>query len=441
MNISSSNLVNLNPDAINAQKTTMSIESINKTLNRRTLSSQLFSPTTSTSLSKNAQIVESSSLKFASDLASSPIRTPTMFSNRKLSSMFLQGNSADPSMSHLYDYTIRSSHSTDSLNTTNNNNNTMSSNTLINKKNLKRKLDIDSSYGLLSDQNFSPINGLNKSISSINTISDNEEENSFNGYDDDDDDDDDRINEKENERSFSSDSLSNGYYTQQNPNNQHRHRSKSPTNSNSGLNTSLTLRSAPTLATGRKSKDTELPPDEARKRQDRRERNKEAAARCRRKREDLTISLTRKTEELSREADHLKRKYQELSHEKMRLENLLLTHEKTCVKSSNINITSNLLSNNNNNNNNATNSNNNNNNNNNSNSSFFQQQQQQQLLKIKKEELDEIIKQSQERKTQKIINQINSMNNNNNNNISPSQIGKMNGHLNLGITILLTPFK
>jgi hypothetical protein len=175
-----------------------------------------------------------------------------------------------------------------------------------------------------------------------------------------------------------------------------------------------------------------LPPDEARKRQDRRERNKEAAARCRRKREDLTISLTRKTEELSREADHLKRKYQELSHEKMRLENLLLTHEKACVKSSNLNITSNLLANNN-----ATNS--NNNNNNNSNSSFFQQQQQQQLLKIKKEELDEIIKQSQERKTQKIINQLNSINSNNN--ISPSQTGKMNGHLNLGITILLSPFK
>ena len=348
--------------------------------------------------------------------------------------MFLQGNSTDPSMSHMYDYTIRSSHSTDSLNTATNNSN----NTLINKKNLKRKLDTDSSYGLLSDQNFSPINGLNKSISSINTISDNEEENSFNGYDDDEDD---RINEKENERSFSSDSLSNGFYTnnamsQQNHhhhhNQQHRNRSRSPTNSNSGLNTSLTLRSAPTLATGRKSKDTELPPDEARKRQDRRERNKEAAARCRRKREDLTISLTRKTEELSREADHLKRKYQELSHEKMRLENLLLTHEKACVKSSNLNITSNLLANNN-----ATNS--NNNNNNNSNSSFFQQQQQQQLLKIKKEELDEIIKQSQERKTQKIINQLNSINSNNN--LSPSQTGKMNGHLNLGITILLSPFK
>jgi hypothetical protein len=35
-----------------------------------------------------------------------------------------------------------------------------------------------------------------------------------------------------------------------------------------------------------------LPPDEARKRMERREKNKEAAARCRKKREDLTKRLT-----------------------------------------------------------------------------------------------------------------------------------------------------
>ena len=420
---STSNFANHNQDSINVQHMKASNDLKNNLLNLKTVS-QLFSPTTGPPKSMSAESAAfAASMKFSSDLVS-PSRNPLIFPNRKLSNMYYQSSSdciSSPTTTS-YDFT-KFSQSNDSFSSTNTNSHA----SLTNKKNLKRKLEIDT-----GEQNFSSMNGLNKSISSINTISDNEED-SFNGYDDEEED---RLNEKENERSFSSDSLSNGFFTNQN---QSRNRSKSPTNS-LGLNTSFSLRPAPTLATGRKSKDTTLPPDEARKRQDRRERNKEAAARCRRKREDLTMSLTRKTEELSREADHLKRKYQELNNDKMRLENLLSSHEKTCSSSSpksNTNATSNAIS----------------NNTIVANSNFLQQQQQQQqqhqqqqLLKIKKEEIDDIIKQSQDRKTQKIINQLNNFNNinnaNNNFNMSPTQSGKMmNGHLNLGITILLSDFK
>lgn len=89
-------------------------------------------------------------------------------------------------------------------------------------------------------------------------------------------------------------------------------------------------RVAPTLATGRKSKDIVLPSDEAKKRQERRERNKEAAARCRRKRDDLTVCLTKQAEELNILNDSLRRAHQELQNEKLRLESLLASHEKVC---------------------------------------------------------------------------------------------------------------
>jgi hypothetical protein len=50
-------------------------------------------------------------------------------------------------------------------------------------------------------------------------------------------------------------------------------------------------RIAPTLSSGRKSKDEPLPPEEDNKRKQRRDRNKEAAAKCRRKRNELREEL------------------------------------------------------------------------------------------------------------------------------------------------------
>ena len=123
-------------------------------------------------------------------------------------------------------------------------------------KGLKRKLD-------KSPLAATPSASMSKTLSNMNNSD--EETYDYDEY---------------NENSFSSDSLNDSLYSSQN-------------RANSSCGMAGQIRPAPTLATGRKSKDTELPPDEARKRQDRRERNKEAAARCRRKREDLTTTLTK----------------------------------------------------------------------------------------------------------------------------------------------------
>jgi fos-like antigen len=127
-------------------------------------------------------------------------------------------------------------------------------------KGLKRKLD-------KSPLAATPSASMSKTLSNMNNSD--EETYDYDEY---------------NENSFSSDSLNDSLYSSQNR-----------ANSSCGNLNAMAgqIRPAPTLATGRKSKDTELPPDEARKRQDRRERNKEAAARCRRKREDLTTTLTK----------------------------------------------------------------------------------------------------------------------------------------------------
>lgn len=102
--------------------------------------------------------------------------------------------------------------------------------------------------------------------------------------------------------------------------------------SDSDTDSLLRGRPAPTLATGRRSRDLELPPDEARKRQDRRERNKQAAARCRRRREELAETLSLKTNQLSQEQENLKKNYDDLIKEKLKLENLFNEHVKECGK-------------------------------------------------------------------------------------------------------------
>jgi hypothetical protein len=115
------------------------------------------------------------------------------------------------------------------------------------------------------------------------------------------------------------------------------------------------------------------------------------------------LLLKQKTQELTQEQDALRRTFQELLNEKIRLENLLISHEKVCNgnnSNSNSSINNRVLPSQK-----TINTNNNNNSNNNLNAqqnAALTQQQQQNLLKIKKEELDEIIKQSNERKNQKL---------------------------------------
>ena len=86
--------------------------------------------------------------------------------------------------------------------------------------------------------------------------------------------------------------------------------------------------------------------------------------------------------------------------EKLRLENLLITHEKVCNGGNSNRILPSPKGNNNNNNINTTT--NNHHHFNTQQNAALAQQQQQNLLKMKKEELDEIIKQSNERKNQKL---------------------------------------
>ncbi|CAF1424713.1 unnamed protein product [Rotaria magnacalcarata] len=87
---------------------------------------------------------------------------------------------------------------------------------------------------------------------------------------------------------------------------------------------------APTLANGRKSKDEQLPPDEDVKRRQRRDRNKQAAAKCRRKRNDLREELEKVEEQLLEQQKSLERTVQTLNDQKNQLE--ILLHRHPCTK-------------------------------------------------------------------------------------------------------------
>lgn len=80
-----------------------------------------------------------------------------------------------------------------------------------------------------------------------------------------------------------------------------------------------------------------MPPDESKKRQERRERNKEAAAKCRKKREDQAQRLELETKELKDIRLNLKRKFDELLAERNRLEKIFQYHEKVCPYAANTN--------------------------------------------------------------------------------------------------------
>lgn len=87
---------------------------------------------------------------------------------------------------------------------------------------------------------------------------------------------------------------------------------------------------APTLANGRKSKDEPLPPDENLKRQQRRDRNRQAAAKCRRRRNELREVLEEDEKKLVEEQKLLERNVQTLTEQRNQLEVLLQRH--LCLK-------------------------------------------------------------------------------------------------------------
>lgn len=85
---------------------------------------------------------------------------------------------------------------------------------------------------------------------------------------------------------------------------------------------------------GRKPKSTSsLSPEEEEKRRVRRERNKLAAARCRKRRVDQTNTLTDLVDQLEAERGQLRMEIQELELEKKDLEYLLSSHRTQCKRS------------------------------------------------------------------------------------------------------------
>lgn len=78
-------------------------------------------------------------------------------------------------------------------------------------------------------------------------------------------------------------------------------------------------RPAPTLASGRKSKNTVLSPEEERKREERRKRNREAAEKCKQNRENVVKNLEKNYEDLVKEQNNLLIEHDNLFKEKTRL--------------------------------------------------------------------------------------------------------------------------
>uniref|UniRef100_UPI00358F4477 fos-related antigen 2-like isoform X2 n=1 Tax=Myxine glutinosa TaxID=7769 RepID=UPI00358F4477 len=88
--------------------------------------------------------------------------------------------------------------------------------------------------------------------------------------------------------------------------------------------------SAPRGAGRRRRRDEQLSPEEDARRHIRRERNKQAAARCRTRRRELTDSLESETSKLAEEQDRLRGHIMALQKEKEQFELLLSSHEFSC---------------------------------------------------------------------------------------------------------------
>ncbi|KQS52069.1 transcription factor kayak isoform X2 [Drosophila erecta] len=82
----------------------------------------------------------------------------------------------------------------------------------------------------------------------------------------------------------------------------------------------------------RPNRSTNMTPEEEQKRAVRRERNKQAAARCRKRRVDQTNELTEEVEQLEKRGDAMRKEIEALTNSKSELEYLLIAHRSTCQK-------------------------------------------------------------------------------------------------------------
>ena len=89
---------------------------------------------------------------------------------------------------------------------------------------------------------------------------------------------------------------------------------------------------APTLATGRRSKYEILTPDEERKRNVRRARNRAAAERVRISRLNIEQQLQEQIDALEQQEQQLAANVRTLEHQKLHLETRLITHEHMCSR-------------------------------------------------------------------------------------------------------------
>ena len=89
---------------------------------------------------------------------------------------------------------------------------------------------------------------------------------------------------------------------------------------------------APTLATGRRSKYEILTPDEERKRNVRRARNRAAAERVRISRLNIEQQLQNQIDALEQQEQQLSADVRTLEHQKLHLQTRLLTHEHMCSR-------------------------------------------------------------------------------------------------------------
>ncbi|CAB1443157.1 unnamed protein product [Pleuronectes platessa] len=91
-----------------------------------------------------------------------------------------------------------------------------------------------------------------------------------------------------------------------------------------------TMRSASKGHNSRRSRAEQVSPEEDEKRRVRRERNKQAAAKCRNRRRELTDTLQAETDELEDEKSNLQSDITNLLKEKERLEFILAAHQPIC---------------------------------------------------------------------------------------------------------------
>ncbi|XP_062406153.1 v-fos FBJ murine osteosarcoma viral oncogene homolog Ab [Sardina pilchardus] len=101
-------------------------------------------------------------------------------------------------------------------------------------------------------------------------------------------------------------------------------------NSTSAYHTPGLMKTAGAKSSGRRSKIEQLSPEEEEKKRVRRERNKQAAAKCRNRRRELTDTLQAETDDLEDDKSALQTEIANLLKEKERLEFILAAHKPIC---------------------------------------------------------------------------------------------------------------